>query len=74
MERHRLRKYCDAEFENIDTVIINGKIVLKNRIMQTVNEEEIIKKAQKLCDAQVDRAGEIPQKERRRLWTTHRKD
>ena len=65
--------YC-GKAENVDTVIINGQIVLRNRVMQTVNEEEVIRKAQKLCDAQVDRAGAIPQKERIRPWMSFRED
>ncbi|MHA1839144.1 MAG: amidohydrolase family protein [Candidatus Ranarchaeia archaeon] len=64
--------YC-GKAENIDTVIINGKIVLRDRVMQTVNEKEILEKAQKLCDAQVERAGEIPKAERKRPWMSVRK-
>ncbi|GAI40219.1 unnamed protein product, partial [marine sediment metagenome] len=65
--------YC-GKAENVDTVIINGKIVLRSRVMLTVNEEEVIRKAQKLCDAQVDRAGEIPLKERKRPWMSSREN
>jgi 5-methylthioadenosine/S-adenosylhomocysteine deaminase len=36
-----------AHGDNVDTVLIDGKVVLKNRKMLTVDEEEVIEKANK---------------------------
>jgi 5-methylthioadenosine/S-adenosylhomocysteine deaminase len=70
MPIHRLESqvvYC-GKAENIDTVMIDGKIVLQDRKLLTIDENQVLRKAQKLVDEQVERAGEIPQIERRRKW------
>jgi 5-methylthioadenosine/S-adenosylhomocysteine deaminase len=40
-----------AHGDNVDTVLIDGKIVMKNREMLTVNEEEVIEKANKALES-----------------------
>lgn len=46
-----------ASSEDVDTVIIDGNIVMKNRKLKTVNEKEVIEKAQKSAEELLDRAG-----------------
>lgn len=50
--------YC-AKGSNVDTVIIDGEVVLENGKIKTVNEEEILEKAQKLSDELLERCGVI---------------
>jgi len=44
-----------ASSENVDTVIINGKIVMNNKQLVSINEETIIEKAQKSFQNILDR-------------------
>lgn len=37
-----------AQGNDVETVLIDGRIVMKNRVLQTVNEEEIIERADKV--------------------------
>lgn len=54
-----------ASGDSVDTVIIDGKIVMENRKMFTVNEAEVIEKAQQSTEQILKRAGfpkmEMPQ-------------
>ena len=43
--------------ENVDTVIVNGRIVMEDRIVKTVNESSILLEAQKAAEALWQRAG-----------------
>ena len=47
-----------AHGDDVDTTIINGKIVMENRKLKTVDEEEIITKATESCNSLLSR---IPQ-------------
>ena len=46
-----------ATQENVETVIIDGKIVMKDRKMMTVNEDEVINSASKIVNSLRNRAG-----------------
>jgi len=48
--------YC-ATSENVNTVIVDGNVVMENRKILTVNETEILEQAQKAADSLVDRSG-----------------
>jgi 5-methylthioadenosine/S-adenosylhomocysteine deaminase len=41
--------YC-ANGSNVDTVIIDGKIVMKDRVVETIDENEAIRDAQRSMD------------------------
>ncbi len=55
--------YC-SKSHNVDTVIIDGKIVLENKIT-TINEEKIVERVQKVADDLIRRSGV---EELRRGW------
>ena len=40
---------------DVDTVIVDGKILMENRIVKTVNEEEVLERAQREAEAMFDR-------------------
>ncbi len=42
---------------NIDTVIIDGKIVMKKRVLQTISEEEVLEGAQRAAENLIERSG-----------------
>ncbi|WP_138158793.1 amidohydrolase [Peptoniphilus catoniae] len=44
-----------ASSEDVDTVIVDGRVLMRNRKLLTLNEEEIIKKAQEKMDALLKR-------------------
>ena len=46
---HSQLVYC-ARAENVDTVIVNGKIVMENGIVKTINEQDVLTNAQKAAD------------------------
>jgi len=46
-----------ASAEDVETVIIDGTIVMKDRNLETVNEKEVIEKAQKSAEELFKRAG-----------------
>lgn len=43
--------------QDVDTVIIDGKVIMENRKILTVNEEEILRKAQKAAERVIEKAG-----------------
>ena len=45
-----------AHGDNVDTVLIDGKIVMKNRKMLTIDEEEVIEKATKALQSVKEKA------------------
>jgi len=47
--------YC-ARASNVNTVIIDGKLVMENREIKSVNEEEILMRTQEATDRLVERA------------------
>ena len=52
---------------NVDTVIVNGQILMRNRQLLTLDEEQLLSRAAKHSDALLERAGiEITPK-----WTIH---
>ena len=46
---HSQLVYC-AKAENVDTIIVNGKIVMENGIVKTINEQDVLENAQKAAD------------------------
>lgn len=59
--------YC-GKGANVDTVIIDGKVVMENKKIKTVDEEEVIKNAQRAADDLIRRSG--MEKWRKRSWTS----
>ncbi|MDA8211112.1 MAG: amidohydrolase family protein, partial [Clostridia bacterium] len=47
-----------AQASDIDTVIINGKLVMENRQLLTMNEKAVLRKAQEHTDALLARSKE----------------
>ena len=50
---HSQLVYC-GRAENVDTVIINGKVVMENGIVRTVDVQKVLEKAQKAADELID--------------------
>ncbi|MEQ9715686.1 MAG: amidohydrolase family protein, partial [Candidatus Asgardarchaeum sp.] len=48
-----------ASSENVITTIINGEILMENKRILHMNEEEILKNAQKSLERILDRSGKI---------------
>jgi cytosine/adenosine deaminase-related metal-dependent hydrolase len=46
-----------ATGDSVETVIIDGKIIIKNRIVQTIDESEVLAKVQELGEKVVKRTG-----------------
>lgn len=44
-----------AHGDDVDTVIVDGKVVMKNRALINVDEAEVLERAQKACDDLLDR-------------------
>ena len=44
-----------ANGSDVDTVIVDGKVLMENRIVKTVNEEEVLEMAQRETEAMLDR-------------------
>lgn len=44
-----------AHGEDVDTVIVDGKIVMKNRVLLNVDEAEVIERSQQACDNLLER-------------------
>ena len=44
-----------ANGADVDTVIVNGKVLMENRIVKTVNESEVLEMAQRETDDMLDR-------------------
>ncbi|MEM3507503.1 MAG: amidohydrolase [Candidatus Bathyarchaeia archaeon] len=55
--------YCGKSY-NVNTVIIDGKIVMENKVIKTINENEVIEKAQKVADELIERSELKHMKER----------
>ncbi|MEM2991460.1 MAG: amidohydrolase [Halobacteria archaeon] len=55
--------YCGKSY-NVHTVIIDGKVVMENRKIKTVDEGEVIEKAQKVTDELVERSKRMDMRER----------
>ena len=43
--------------ENVDTVIVNGNVIMKDRVVETVSEHSILFHAQKAAEELWQRAG-----------------
>ncbi|MHA2315251.1 MAG: amidohydrolase family protein [Candidatus Hermodarchaeia archaeon] len=50
---HSQLVYC-GKAENVETVIVNGKIVMENRIVKTIDEQDVLENAQKAADELID--------------------
>jgi 5-methylthioadenosine/S-adenosylhomocysteine deaminase len=50
---HSQLVYC-GRAENVDTVIVDGKIVMENGILKTINEQNVLENAQKAADELID--------------------
>jgi 5-methylthioadenosine/S-adenosylhomocysteine deaminase len=48
---------CHTSGRDVDTVIIDGKVVMENRLIATVNEEEVLEKARNVTSEVLSRAG-----------------
>jgi cytosine/adenosine deaminase-related metal-dependent hydrolase len=48
------RVVYEAYGQDVDTAIINGKIVMKERRVLTLNEEEVLEKAQKMTETLIE--------------------
>jgi len=44
----------EAYGHDVDTVIVDGKIIMENRIVRTVNEERVLKQAQRVAEEVVE--------------------
>lgn len=51
------RLVYDGSGHDVDTVIVNGKVLMENRKVLTVNEPEVIEMAQKEAEAMMERSG-----------------
>ena len=65
MPVHRITYYANGN--DVDTVIVNGKVLMEERVVKTVNEMEVLENAQKEAEAALDRTQlrhllEIPEK------------
>jgi cytosine/adenosine deaminase-related metal-dependent hydrolase len=54
------RTVCFAGGADVDTVIVDGQIVMEKRVVQTVNEAEVLELAQRETEAMLDRTGLRP--------------
>ena len=50
---HSQLVYC-GKAENVDTVIVNGKIIMENRIVKTIDEQYVLENAQKAAEELID--------------------
>jgi cytosine/adenosine deaminase-related metal-dependent hydrolase len=48
---------CYANGNDVDTVIVDGEILMENRVVNTVNEDEVLERAQREIEAAVGRSG-----------------
>jgi 5-methylthioadenosine/S-adenosylhomocysteine deaminase len=55
--------YCGKSY-NVNTVIIDGKIIMENRQLKSINENEVIEKAQKVADELIERGKRMDMRER----------
>ena len=53
-------KVFEASGHDVDTVIVDGKILMENRKVKTVNEAKILEKAQEEAEKMVETAGVKP--------------
>lgn len=57
--------YCGKSW-NVETVIVDGNIIMENRVVKGVDEQELIWKVQELADDLVEKAGRTEL--RKQLW------
>ncbi|MCD6513793.1 MAG: amidohydrolase family protein, partial [Candidatus Odinarchaeota archaeon] len=57
--------YCGKSW-NVETVIVDGNIIMENRVIKGVDEQELIWKVQELADDLVEKAGRTEL--RKQLW------
>jgi 5-methylthioadenosine/S-adenosylhomocysteine deaminase len=55
--------YCGKSY-NVHTSIIDGKVIMENRQLKSINEAEVIEKAQKVADELVERSKRMDMRER----------
>jgi len=55
MPLYRIPYYVSAS--DVDTVIVNGKVLMEQRVVKSVDEGEVLELAQKAMDEALDRTG-----------------
>jgi cytosine/adenosine deaminase-related metal-dependent hydrolase len=55
MPVERITYYANGN--DVDTVIVNGEVLMENRVVKTVDEAEVLEKAQHETEAMLDRTG-----------------
>jgi 5-methylthioadenosine/S-adenosylhomocysteine deaminase len=53
---------------DVDTVIVDGEIIVKNKVVQTVDEEELLRKFQRAAEDFMDRSGYTIEEKGKLLW------
>jgi len=53
---------------DVDTVIVDGKTIVKNKVVQTINEEELFERFQTAAEDFVKRSNYVVEKKGRLLW------
>ncbi|GAG59737.1 unnamed protein product, partial [marine sediment metagenome] len=48
------RLVCEAYGQDVDTVIVDGKIIMRERIVKTIDEESVLKQAQRVAEEVVE--------------------
>ena len=51
------RVVYEAYGQDVDTAIVDGKVIMENRIVKTINEEEVLEQAQRVAEEVVERNG-----------------
>ncbi|MCZ6891924.1 MAG: amidohydrolase family protein [Chloroflexi bacterium] len=55
MPVHRLVSFASGH--DVDTVIVDGKLLMQNRVVTSVDEAEVLQRAQRATEAMLDRTG-----------------
>ena len=55
MPVHRLVSFASGH--DVDTVIVDGKILMRGRVVTSVDEAEVLQRAQRATEAMLDRTG-----------------
>ena len=54
---HQIAHRCFANGNDVETVIVNGDVLMLNRQVKTVNEAEVLELARREIEAALDRTG-----------------
>ena len=55
MPVHRLTNFAGGQ--DVDTVIVDGKVLMQGRVVSTVDESEVLARAQQATDTMLERTG-----------------